>query len=312
MGKSINLNRQQDLLAQVTGGKNIAPGALPDEKMLNTEQTQVTGSIEDVIAAEKKRLGVDADAPVRTSFEPPPVTPLNSLPADKAAELQQAISAFSKSAETPAQPATPEPEPVKNNTGALDPVTICPRCAWDMTLPTGPLPDHFDKLKFVTTLLANKPFEKEYELFDGELLVTFRSLRPREIDACYEQISYDITTGRVKFQGDIYEVVNRYRFYLQLVTLKTKAVGGLDFEFPEGFTPKTNKKAASFWEMPADLPEGCLGLNIVEDYMTSEVFMTESIHRVVAATCRDFNRLVAQLEAMVDNANFWKRTETPS
>ena len=48
MGKSINLNRQQDLLAQVTGGKNIAPGALPDEKMLNTEQTQVTGSIEDV------------------------------------------------------------------------------------------------------------------------------------------------------------------------------------------------------------------------------------------------------------------------
>jgi hypothetical protein len=46
--------------------------------------------------------------------------------------------------------------------------------------------------------------------------------------------------------------------------------------------------------------------------MTSEIFQTESLHRVVASTCRDFNRMVTQLEAMVDNANFWKQTETPS
>lgn len=313
MSKSINLTRQQDVLNKVTGGKNIPPAALPGETLIETGETSATtGTLEDLIAAAKTQLNVP-DATPRTDFVPPEPVPVESLSPAKLAEMQEAISTFSKPAEPVAAPEIPaQPEAPANNTGVLDPVTVCPRCAWDLKLPAGAEPEYFDKLKFVTTMLANKPFQKQYSLFNGELLVTFRSLRPKEIDACYSHIVYDMNEGRIKFQGDIYEMVNRYRFYLQLVELRAKTDAGMFFEFPDGFTPLTNPKATSFWELPEDLPENSKGLDIVEEYMTSEVLTTESLHRVVAATCRDFNRLVAQLEAMVDNANFWKLTETPS
>lgn len=319
MSKSINLTRQQDVLANVAGGKNIPPAALPNETLIATgEASTVTGTLEEAIAVAKAQLNAPTDAPPRAAFVPPEPVPIESLSPTKLAEIQEAISAFSKPAEpvaapaVPAVPAPPQPEAPKNSTGAFDPIAVCPRCAWDLKTPAGPEPEYFDKLKFVTTMLANKPFQKQYELFNGELIVTFRSLRPREIDACYGHIVYDMNEGKIKFQGDIYEMVNRYRFYLQLVELRTKTGEGMSFEFPDGFTPSTNPKATSFWELPEDLPENSKGLDIVEEYITSEVLTTESLHRVVAATCRDFNRLVAQLEAMVDNANFWKPTETPS
>ena len=306
MGKSISLNRQADLLAKVTGGKNMPPAALPNEQLLSKNQEQLSGSLDEIIAAEKKRLGVAPDASTK-EFVPPTPVAIDSLPQEKADEIAKAISTFTEPEKAP-EPETKKP----SETGADIRSTICPRCAWDLSLPNGPEPDYMDKLKFVTAMLANKPFQKQYELLDGNLIVTFRTLRPREIDACYEQIVHDTDTGKIKFQGDIIEMVNRYRFYLQLVDLKTKTVDGFAHEFPEGFTPNTNKKAATFWELPADLPEGSKGLDVIEDYMVSEIFETESLHRTVASTCREFNRLVAQMEAMVDNANFWKPTEMPS
>ena len=284
MSKSINLTRQQDVLNKVIGGKNIPPAALPNETLIETGATTMhTGTLEEVMATVKAQL--DA-APTRAAFVPPEPVPIESLSPAKLAEMQEAISAFSKPAEPVAAP--------------------------EVSAPAQPEPEYIDTLKFVTTMLANKPFQKQYELFNGELLVTFRSLRPKEIDACYSHIIYEINEGKIRFQGDIYEMVNRYRFYLQLVELRTKTGEGMSFEFPDGFTQRTNPKATAFWELPEDLPENSKGLDIVEEYITAEVLTTESLHRVVAATCRDFNRLVAQLEAMVDNANFWKPTEMPS
>ena len=307
MGKSISLGKQADLLAKVTGGKNVPPAALPNEQLISTEETQVTGNIEEIIAAEKKRLGVDVEV-TEQKFIPPIPVAIDSLPQDKANDLAKNISTFTNSMSENAAPASDAP----SETGAVITPTFCPRCAWDLTLPNGPQPDYEDKLKFITAMLANKPFQKSYSLLNNSLYVTFRTLRPKEIDACYEQIIYDIKIEKIKFQGDIVEMVNRYRLYLQLVDLKTKTIGGFDHDFPEGFTPKTNKKAATFWELPANLEEGSCGLDVIEEYMLNEVFETESLHRTIAATGRDFNRLVAQLEAMVDNENFWKPTETPS
>lgn len=306
MGKSISLGRQADIPVSATGGKNVPPPALPNEQLISTETAQVSGNIEEILAAEKQRLGV-ADTEPKKDFVPPTPVAIDDLPPGKADEIAESISAFTKT-EDP----SPAQEPRVSPTGADIRATVCPRCAWDLSMPNGPEPEYMDKLKFVTAMLASKPFHKQYALMNGSLIVTFRTLRPREIDACYEQIVHDTTTGKIKFQGDIVEMVNRYRFYLQLVELKTKTVDGFNHEFPEGFTQSTNKKATTFWELPADLPEGSRGLEVVEDYMISEIFETESLHRMVAATCREFNRLVAQMEAMVDNENFWKPTEMPS
>lgn len=326
MGKSINLNRQQELLARVTGGKNLPPAAVPTETIVSTQNDEITGNIAEIMAEEKMRMA-QTPTPNAGKFVPPEPIAVADLTPEKMAEIRKSLSNLGGSTNITIENDTPEPAPASpipepaplnvlgpdsNETGIDTPITVCPRCAWDLTLRNGPEPTYDDKLKFITAMLANKPFVKRYSLFNGELFVTFRSLRPKEIDTCYEQIVYDVNEGKIKFQGDLYEVVNRYRFYLQLVEIKTKNTNGFSFEFPEGFTPKTNKTATTFWELPDTLAPDDRGLGIVEEYMTTEIFQTESLHRVVASTCRDFNRMVAQLEAMVDNANFWKQTETPS
>jgi len=280
MGKSINLTPKSNVPIEDMGKNNVIVSDVNSETVESSQQ----------------------------KFVPP--VPVENISQEKLNEIADAISAFNNKEETVVKNST-EDLNKKSETGADLKTTTCPRCSWDLSLPGGPEPDYTDKIKFTTALLAGKPFQKQYELLNGNLIVVFRTLRPREIDACYEQIVHDTNTGKIKFQGDIVEMVNRYRFYLQLVEFKTKTVGGFEHEFPEGFTPKTNKKANTFWELPSDLPQGSQGLDVVEDYMISEVFETESLHRMTASVCRDFNRLVAQMEAMVDNENFWKQTETP-
>ena len=207
MGKSISLNRSQELLAKVTGGKNVPPPALPNEQIVKENETQISGNIDEIIAAEKKRLGVDVTVETSTTkeFVPPTPIPVEQLPQDKADEIAKAISAFNKPSEPTTEKNSEEPK-TTSATGADFKSTICPRCAWDLSLPNGPEPEYMDKLKFITALLAGKPFHKQYELLNGNLLVTFRTLRPREIDACYEQIVHDTNTGKIKFQGDIIEI----------------------------------------------------------------------------------------------------------
>ena len=62
-----------------------------------------------------------------------------------------------------------------------------------------PVPTDEDKYKFVKALLADKPFQKEYSLFDGKMKVVFKTITAAEAEAVTEAIV--IQSGRVPFSN---------------------------------------------------------------------------------------------------------------
>lgn len=181
-------------------------------------------------------------------------------------------------------------------------LTECQHCGGDLTKPSIPEPDVTDRLGFLQAILGEKPFLKSYSLFGGSVQMTLRSLTGQELDAIYQQAQYELRTGRINDVAALQERLQRYRFYLQLVSLRSST---FQHVLPDGFTPQTNPHAQTHWEVPDDLPEGCSGLDAVERYIVAHVVKTESLHRTLRNACNQFNRLVAKMEALADNSDFW-------
>ena len=197
------------------------------------------------------------------------------------------------------------------DTGLSTPaMTHCPHCQWDLKMPDGVgEPSQRQKLVFVQALLSQRCFTDEVELLGGQLLVEFRSLTIREIDAIYQQAFRDRESGRITTELDFWERVNRYRLYLQLRRLRsTNPAVGLHHDLPEGLSPDTNAQARTFWQDKPLAGQFDSPLVEIETKIMQEVLPTEGLFRVVHASGSRFNRLVAKLEAMVDHSDFWKPT----
>lgn len=188
---------------------------------------------------------------------------------------------------------------------------VCLHCGWDQSQVDVPEPPHAEKMAFLHTLLGEKPYSKEYKLFDGAVVVCFRTLTPREIDVVYRQAYLDTKNGDIKESVDYYERLNQYRLYLQIVKIYANVEGGFHHTMNDGYSEFTNPHVGSPWfteEQEAELGSDVTGLKEIERWMMENVFKTEALFRVVNTECNRFNRLVAKLEAMADNSDFWKPT----
>lgn len=181
----------------------------------------------------------------------------------------------------------------------------CPHCGWDQTVTDDIEVADGDKTVFLQSVLGEKAFTKEYDLFGGKVNVTFRTLTGKEIDKVYAQVFHEKRLGEIMTDMDFYERVNRYRLFLQIQSLRSNS---FHHDFPEGFTRETNDTAATFYELPDDRPEGETGLREVERYVVKTALKTELISNMVVNQCRLFNRLAAKLQAMADNPDFWQAT----
>lgn len=207
------------------------------------------------------------------------------------------------------EPQTPAPPPEPPMPAFGDPTQLqshCPHCDWDLTLNDIPEPSMIEKQAFVQSLLGQKPYLQEYQLLGGAIQVRFRTLTTREIDLIYKQAAYEARQGLIKSMDDYTERVNRFRLYLQLLRVD----GGTAFlhDLPEGLSPETNPHADTHWKAPQPDDPAATVLPIIEEFILNNVMRTEGINRVLQQQCSKFNRLVSKLEAMVDNADFWKRT----
>lgn len=192
---------------------------------------------------------------------------------------------------------------------------VCNHCGWDQANPVIPEPEANDKLIFLQAIIGQKVFSKRYSLFDGNLRVTFRSLTVKEIDSLYSEAFKAQKAGVIETASDYYEYLNRQRLFLQLVGLSSNN-SALHITLPDGYTRETNSTANTYWDefliknklwSDEDSTNQSLMLK-VQDYILTHVLKTEHLQRVVNLTCINFNKLVAKLEANVDNENFWKAT----
>ena len=192
---------------------------------------------------------------------------------------------------------------------------LCVHCGWDQSRSPIAEPDGIDKLVFLKAILGQKLFEKQFTLLGGNLRIKFRSLTVREIDELYAEAFRQSKQGQVNNAADFYETINRHRLFLQLVSLQA-AENILHISLPDGLTPQTNPDAKQHWEsfLAAKQEPGNADKSLllrVQDYMLTHVFKTESMHRLAAHTCNQFNQYVARLEACVDDPNFWNATALP-
>ena len=190
----------------------------------------------------------------------------------------------------------------------------CPHCMWDLRMPDVPEPPYHKKMSFLHSVLGQKCYTDEVELFGGSVIANFRALTVSEIEVVYKQAYRDRETGRAPTEMDFWERVNRYRLFLQLNSLRTTTADkGFVHDLPDGLSQEANPMATSFWagKVAEPAPNETV-MPEIEKFVVSNVLKTEAIFRVVNSACNQFNRVIAKMEAMVDNSDFWSRTEEQS
>lgn len=213
----------------------------------------------------------------------------------------------------------PPPEEEEEDTEESDmPATvnhICKMCGWDQSIPVIPEPPHQDKIAFLQAVIGQKVFSKRYTLFGGELKVTFRTLTIKEIDALYQETFKAQKAGIIVTTADYYEYLNRLRLYLQITSLSASS-SALHIKLPDGLTEETHPGVKSYWKSflkeQKKFDDNKTLIEQIADYVIFEVLKTEHLQRAITHECNKFNKLVAKLEACVDNPDFWKETEQPS
>lgn len=274
--------------------------------------TPAVGAAEAAVNAFREKMAKVTNTPVE---DVPEVVPVNPA----AVDAMKAQTHFAERAAQPAPepPPAPEPTPHRHSELGVAGVTLthCPHCSWDLATPDIPEPPHGDKIAFLHCMIGDKPYSKEVPLFGGNITVVFRTLTTREIDQVYKQAFKDRQDGKLPNELDYYERLNRYRLMLQLQAFRSEGAGGFNKDLPDGYSKSTNVHATGYWvtaEQEAELTPGETALPQIEEWMVDEVLKTENVFRTVNNACSQFNRLVAKMEAMADNSDFWRPTGEPS
>ena len=191
----------------------------------------------------------------------------------------------------------------KSDAGGANPQKNCQHCGHDLSQPSGIEPTSADKVVFAQSIMGQKPFIKSYPLLGGQMEIRFRTLTGMEIDAIYRRLFHERDKRLITTEFDFMERIARFRLYLQISQIRT---GENIVELPEGLSEETNPNADGYWDF--DGKDKLEHLPLVEKYVMEHVLNTEVLNRVARQQAAQFNRLVAKLEARVDDASFWKAT----
>lgn len=294
--------------------ENLPPPVPPDTPVVRPE----TRDIADMTPEERERLmqaltevtrlHSRTPEPVRQPPRPePPQRPV-AEPKMQRVDGVAGAKAFLEQLPDPPEPALPpeseaQPEqPPGDETGSNPPPVACPHCGWDLAREDVPEVTDEDKEAFFHYALGGI-FERRYPLWNGKLVVGFRSLTVPEIEAITEQ-AYKEGLDRYRemidamkfvpqsFYTDVLELSIRYRTVLQLCYFESDVKRG---SLPLGLSKETNPSAATVWNKP--LPE--IYRDVSANFLTNE-----HLYRVVRNKCAQFNRLMGRLEALADTENF--------
>ena len=277
--------------------KGIQPPAMADVQMEDSivRQSEPTTTIMEPASPEKVAENISSPFPTTAKIGPEAI---DAAPPPSSAEASPLL----KSEE--------EGDDAEVDAGTEAYLESCPHCGWDLAQPTivDPTPD--EKMGFLHSVLGQKTFIQQYDLFGGKVVVRFRTLTTKEMDVIYNFVFKQRETGVITTIQDYWEKVNRYRLYLQLVHLSATD-GSFTHTLPESYSRETNSYATDFWQFPAYDPE--MGyLEQIEEKVLTEVLRTETIQRTISTYCARFNRLVSKLEVVIDSSDFWNETEQQS
>ena len=276
--------------------KGIQPPAMADAQMEDSiiGQSEPTTTIMEPASPEKVAENISAPFPTTAKIGPEAIDAAPPPPAAEASPLLK----------------SEEEDDAEVDAGTEAYLESCPHCGWDLAQPTVVDPTSDEKMGFLHSVLGQKTFIQQYDLFGGKVVVRFRTLTTKEMDVIYNFVFKQRETGVITTIQDYWEKVNRYRLYLQLAHLSATD-GSFTHTLPDSYSRETNPYATEFWQFPAYDPETGY-LEQIEEKVLTEVLRTETIQRTISTYCARFNRLVSKLEVMIDSSDFWSETEQQS
>jgi hypothetical protein len=171
----------------------------------------------------------------------------------------------------------------------------CEHCGWDPDMKVMSNPTKVDKYHFLASVLGGTRFYKELDLFGGQVTVVFRTLTTEEADVALQQTAFDHRDGKVPDQGEFFRVYSNYRLAMSIEKMSTP-----------GSADTIPILADIEWDAPPASEDPQTALPKLEAWLHENVLNSESMRRVVGLEHQRFQRLVENLEARVDDADFWK------
>lgn len=294
---------------------------LVDIDLLNEGQVQ---QIKDLLAAAKKfhkekeqqdqknsqreKMFENMPASLRESFEKVLATNPNLMPEmqvvdDRAATPQPTPAPVENPAPQPAP--QPQAENTEEEQDSLPPQPVivnngepfCPRCGWDMQQKFEIVPTDKDKEDFLIALLGGQRFKKQYELFGGKMLVTFRSMLAEENKAIYRQLVIDQQVKKIETEAEWFVQMMDYRLACSFEEISTNT-GKLVSSLPEV-------------QLVSPLPVNDDDNPLVQQLraLNKDVLAQEVTRRLVGSHLRRFQRLLETLEAQALEPSFWNGIE---
>jgi hypothetical protein len=280
--------------------------AMVDEALASAAAQSAAARRQD--AESRANIAQAGGTPVQMAATPPARPATSAVPdANHVPSATPAASPTPQSAPTPAaspeaaqtQETPPEaPQAAMSDPGSTA-TAYCPHCGWDMSAEDIPDPDEDDRISFLQSVLGQQSFQKQYNLLGGNMIVRFRTLTAQEIDVVYRQVYKEREAGELVTEMDYWERLNRYRLYLQIAFVQA---GDKQRDLPDGLSKESNPHCTAVWT----IPEGTDPLKAIEQWIMHNVLPSETLSRIVQNTCSQFNRVVAKLEARVEDADFWK------
>ena len=201
--------------------------------------------------------------------------------------------------DVPDEPAAAEDEPDGPSSAGISVLPFCPRCGWDMRMKFEITPTARDKEDFLSTLLGGTRFKKNYELFGGKIVVTFRAMLADENKLVYRQLLLDQQDQKITTEAEWFVQLMDYRLSCTLDTISDN-------------TGKVLSVMPELHEMPFTRSvENPLATALAGqlDFMNKNILAQEVTRRLVATHLRQFQRLLEALEAMALEPSFWNGIE---
>ena len=282
---------------------------LVDKAVMSDEQIErVTGMLKEARErGEKKKRAAEIEE--QTKNMDPSVSAVYKQLAEKDSDKPQIIddreeaAAVKEEAAPAPTPTSPEAvEQKQEEEPQAEPmvpgVIYCPRCGWDLRQKFEIAPTQRDKEDFLATLLGASRFKKQYDLFGGKFVVTFRSLLAEENKLIYRQLVLDQRDNKVATEAEWFTQMMDYRLACALETIVDKS-GKVITAVPtlEEMAFAGDKDQPLLTALPQQLS------------LVNKTLAQEATRRIVGMHLRQFQRLVEGLEAMALEPSFWTGIE---
>lgn len=160
--------------------------------------------------------------------------------------------------------------------------------------------DYADKVGYLISIMAMKPFRKVYNLFNGRIQLMYRQLTTEQAEMVLTQTSHSVRVGMM----DDVENIQLGHLYWALLSIESVSFQGEKTEISEVVDDYIkqwkNSDSDNEHEQPTPLPE------LAEMMRKAPPLHNVSVWRAVQNCHTKFNKLVETMEAKADDPDFWR------